>query len=517
MQTTDVSNVHFDEEFDVVVVGYGFAGAAASMAAHDNGAKVLLIEKMAYPGGISICSGGACRSARDFDKAFQYLKATNGGRTPDDVLAVLAEGMTTIRDHIENLAGVSGAKVISSEGEAGRAGGNYPFPGWDTFYHSSIAEVPGFDPLTYYPHVRGFPAGRLLFKVIEDNLAKQDIEIRLVTPALQLLTNSAGETTGVRVQASDGERRIKARKGIVLACGGFEANEEMKRQYWQMAPVLPVMARSNTGDGISMAQELGADLWHMWHYHGSYGFKHPDPSFPYAIRMKRLPDWFPEEGASARVQMSWIVVDQQARRYMNENDPYTQDTNHRAMELFDPVTQSFPRIPSHVILDEEGRKMYRLGMPAYNDWGISEHWTDDNLRELEMGFIRKAETLDELAELISVDAAVLNETIDLWNASCQLDRDEDFGRPPGSMMPIATPPFYTGEVWPLVSNTQGGPVHDADQRIISVTGRPIPRLFAAGELGSSFGYLYLSGGNLTECFVTGRVAGTNAASLESLD
>ena len=85
------------------------------------------------------------------------------------------------------------------------------------------------------------------------------------------------------------------------------------------------------------------------------------------------------------------------------------------------------------------------------------------------------------------------------------------------MTRVDTPPFYFGEVWPVVSNTQGGPVHNARQQIINVYGEPIPRLYAAGELGSAFGHLYLSGGNLAECLVTGKIAGTEAAALASWD
>jgi succinate dehydrogenase/fumarate reductase flavoprotein subunit len=76
---------------------------------------------------------------------------------------------------------------------------------------------------------------------------------------------------------------------------------------------------------------------------------------------------------------------------------------------------------------------------------------------------------------------------------------------------ITTPPFYFAEVWPICSNTHGGPVHDADQRVINSFGAPVPRLFAAGELGGVFGHLYISGGNLAECFVGGWTAGRNAA------
>ena len=94
--------------------------------------------------------------------------------------------------------------------------------------------------------------------------------------------------------------------------------------------------------------------------------------------------------------------------------------------------------------------------------------------------------------------------------------------PPGrgkttSMVKIATPPFYYAEVWPICSNTHGGPVHDAEQRVIDAFGQPIPRLYAAGELGGVFGHLYMSGGNLAECFVGGWTAGRNAARLPDWD
>ena len=90
--------------------------------------------------------------------------------------------------------------------------------------------------------------------------------------------------------------------------------------------------------------------------------------------------------------------------------------------------------------------------------------------------------------------------------------DDEHGRPPGSMVPIASPPFYAGEIFPIVSNTQGGPRHDAQQRIIDVHGDPIPRLYAAGEMGSCFGHLYLAGGNIAECLISGWTAGRGAAS-----
>ena len=87
-----------------------------------------------------------------------------------------------------------------------------------------------------------------------------------------------------------------------------------------------------------------------------------------------------------------------------------------------------------------------------------------------------------------------------------------WGRPPTSMLPIREAPFVYAPVWPIVSNTQGGPVHDAAQRILRPDGSAISGLYAAGEMGSLFGHLYMSGGNIAECFVGGRLAGLGAAS-----
>src|SRR5688572_25928583 len=102
----------FDEEFDVIVIGYGFGGATSAIEACDGGARVLLIEKMPDPGGISICAGGGIRIAADADEAFAYLKATNAGKTPDDVLRVFADGMVELDEYMSGLVRVNGAKMI---------------------------------------------------------------------------------------------------------------------------------------------------------------------------------------------------------------------------------------------------------------------------------------------------------------------------------------------------------------------------------------------------------------------
>ena len=132
---------------------------------------------------------------------------------------------------------------------------------------------------------------------------------------------------------------------------------------------------------------------------------------------------------------------------------------------------------------------------------------------MQNGILTKCESLGDLADAIGCDAATLEASLDRWNADCDAGRDSGHDRPPQTMAPIRTPPFYLGTIWPVVSNTQGGPVHDAKQRVLNPYGEPIPRLYEAGEVGSIWGHLYLSGANLSECFIGGRIAGREVAVL----
>ncbi len=522
-----VPETRFDEEFDVIVVGYGFAGSVSAIEASRAGAKVLLIEKTAVPGGISICSYGAVRCAGDVDGAYQYLTATNGGRTPDDVVRTLAEGMGEQEDYVRDLARINDAEVATTR-EEGKTTANYPFPGVNSFYQTTIRSIPNFSALAVYPWANGAPGGPLLFKVLDDNLSAQRIEIRLQTRAVRLIAPGADrEVLGLIAEGPNGTSRIKARRGVILACGGFEGNRNFQEQFWEGKPVLPAAARYNTGDGIVMSQDLGAQLWHMWHFHGAYGFKSSDPDYPYAIRVKRLPDWVPgaadggfvprrdETGVieQGQVKMAWILLDRYGKRFMNEYHPYLQDTGHRPLHYYEPTIQDYPRIPAYFITDETGRKLYPLGRPTSNDKDLRYDWSPDNSAEIKSGILKRANSIAELAGILGLDPQTTVDSIGRWNEHVAAGGDRDFGRPPGSMLAVKDPPFYGAPVWPVVSNTQGGPVHDAGQRIIDVWGKPIPRLFSAGELGSSYGHLYISGGNISECFVTGRIAGRAAATL----
>ena len=214
----------FDLSYDVVVVGYGFAGARSAIAVADCNSSVLLAEKEPTPGGISICSGGSMRGTRNPAGVFAYLKATNAGRTPDDVLRALADGMADMEEEIGTLAAVSGATVETKE-----VRGNYPFPGVEAFLDSKVTHVPGCEDLEKtYPHVMARPsaAGWRMFKVLEDNVARRAnaIEVRYEFAAERLIANAQREVLGVWFRTADGKPiAVKARRGVVLACGGIRS------------------------------------------------------------------------------------------------------------------------------------------------------------------------------------------------------------------------------------------------------------------------------------------------------
>ena len=508
-----MTDMTFDESYDVVVVGYGFAGAVAAIEAAKSGAKVLVLEKAPDPGGISICSQGAICCTANPDEAFAYLKVSNAGRIPDDVIRMIAEGMAQAESFLREAADGTGAEISTRP-----RGGNYPFPHRETFYYSHVDAIPNFNAQVFFPQVKGRIGGPYLFRVLQMKLDALGVEVRLSSPAERLIYTAEHEVRGVIAETPQGRKRFEARRGVVLSSGGFEANEQMKQEYWQLMPVLTAANKFNTGDGIRMAQEVGADLWHMWHFHGSYGFRHPDPDYPYGIRVKRFPDWVPGDSDAKMVgadmvdvPVAWILVNRDGKRFMNEQPPYLQDTGARSFEDMDTIIQQFRNIPAWLICDEDGRQLYPLGNPAYNDRDVHMEWSDDNLKEVDMGILKRADSLEELAKITGMPLDALKRTVENWNAMTDARQDAAHGRPPGSMVPIRKPPFYAGEIWPIVSNTQGGPRHDAQQRIVNVHGETIPRLYAAGEMGSCFGHLYLAGGNIAECLISGWTAGRGVA------
>jgi succinate dehydrogenase/fumarate reductase flavoprotein subunit len=486
----------WDLDYDVVVAGYGYAGAMAAMTAHDEGARVALFEKMPNPGGNSILSGGACLVGSDYDATLAYMRGTCADATDPEVVETYARGMVELPDLLSRLASEVGFDVTVNRYRAG----TYSFPGFEQFVALYVTRNEKYEGFSW---AKGTKAGGTLFWVVVEQMKRRPaIDVRLSAPVRDLIA-ADGMVLGVVVESEGQRLNVRARRAVVLCTGGFEHNPRLIQHYLDSPRPIAVSPLGNTGDGILMAQKLGAALWHMWLIHGGYGFS--VPGVPVALRHD-----YPGYRNSER-RMPWIALDKFGRRFMDEYPPAPQDTPFRTLQYWDPDLQDYPRIPCYLIFDEEGRELGPLARPVINDASIEFEWSADNLVEVEKGYIQRADTLDGLAERLNLDPTAVGETVDRWNENCRRGEDRDYRRPPGTMLPIQQPPFYSIEAWPIITNTQGGPVHNARQQVLDAYGEPIPRLYKAGEMGSVYGHVYALGGNNSECFIGGPIAGRHAA------
>ena len=122
-----------------------------------------------------------------------------------------------------------------------------------------------------------------------------------------------------------------------------------------------------------------------------------------------------------------------------------------------------------------------------------------------------SDTIEELASQLGIGPTALKETVSRYNEHCKTGEDTEFNRPTDHMSPIETPPFYSVELCLCLINTQGGPKHNNRAQVLDMEGKPIPHLYASGELGSFFGHLYQGGSNFPEALAFGRIAGENVA------
>jgi succinate dehydrogenase/fumarate reductase flavoprotein subunit len=483
----------WDKEADVVVVGYGGAGAATAMTAHDEGAEVLIIEKQTeenHTSNTQMCAG-VFVSPSSKEEAIAYMSVASlvnvdmpeSQDLPDDVIDVWAEYMSQNKQWFEDM-GVENFNVFADQGRD---------PDW-----------PGNDAIKAYQLMKedGSPGvGNYFFDFLAEQVDAREIEVMWGTPGKHLITNTEGEVVGVVAEGPDGEINIKAKKAVVLTTGGFEFDEDANKTYLPTYPMVFYGNPDNTGDGIRMAQEVGADLWHMTVLGGGFKVKFPD---------------FPTAFGIAMGTGSYVVTNKYGERFKAENALGGYSGYWNAV-VYDTVEYTWPRIPSYWIFDEELRT---AGPIVYTFFGAAGpvgmyEWSSDNSKEIENGWIIKADTIAELAEKLEMDPEVLEAEITQFNEYAETGEDAEFGRPADHMAPLSTPPFYAVKLWPGLNNTFGGPRRDATAHIVDVNGDPIPRLYSAGELGSIYVQYPQGGANVGECVAFGRIAGENAAAEES--
>ncbi len=438
---------------DVVVIGAGGAGLSAAVQAHEAGAKkIVILEKMPMIGGNSLrATGGLNACGTDVQKAKNindsvdlYVKDTmEGGHNINnpELVKTLAENSADAVKWLTSL----GADLS----DVGRGGG---------------ASVPRL-----HRPKGGAPVGPMIVDVLKKEVEKDNIEVRLNNKATEILKDKDGKVTGVEAVDKEGKEYTLDAKAVVLATGGFGANKEMVVKY---QPGLKGFATTNqpgaTGDGIVMAEKLGADF----------------------VDMKQIqthPTVVPEKGiliTEALRGNGAIMVNHEGKRFINELG--TRD------------------VLSKAILNQNGKTAYLI----FND-GVRK-----SLKACEdyftQGLVKEGATIEELAKNINVDPATLKATLDTYNGYVTDKKDKEFNKP--VEVSLSNGKYYAIEITPAIHHTMGGVKINPKAEVIGKDGQPIKGLFAAGEVtGGVHGGNRLGGNAVADIVVFGRIAGNSAA------
>ena len=494
-----------EEIADVIVIGGGGAGLSAAVSAAENGATVILIEKTAALGGNTVRAGGPFNAA-DPARQANYPAASEAAMA---TVYALAEEEAKSPEHQAVMDQLKADLAAYEKGDKNYlfdsialhtlqtyAGGDYMgyfdliqkltgealettewMAGNGVVWKDDISTVPG--GLWPRTHVPQGSAGGDYIKAGQAKAESLGVKIILDCKGEELIVEN-GRVVGVKAEKTDGTPvTLNANKAVVIATGGFAANKEMRKQY---DPSLnEELGTTNTpaatGDGIFMGQAVGANLVGMEY-------------------IQCLPLGDPETGALSGWMGAigveyYYQVNKEGHRFMAEDG--RRDTMTQALLK---QTDSM----SYVITDTNSE-----GADGLNLWG-------DNVEDLvAKGRIFRADTIEELAEQIGLDPAVLKATHDQFNAYVAAGADADFGR---SLFgdPIDTAPFYASPRMPTVHHTMGGLEIDLKAHVLDADGNIIPGLYAAGEVtGGIHGANRLGGNALLDIHVFGREAGKNAA------
>jgi succinate dehydrogenase/fumarate reductase flavoprotein subunit len=460
-------------EVDLVVVGFGGAGAAAAITAHDAGASVVVLEKQAAGAHTpsTRMSGGLVLAADDADGAAAYLDACAGGMVPPSVSAAWASAATEVLAWLEKTAGLTFSRI-------------------NTVEHPSLPGAEAWG--VYQPGKAAFRldpsagAGDALFAAVAGAVTSRGIDIRWETAALRLIVED-GRVVGVRTAA--GEIRAEA---VILTCGGYEFDEELKRDNLRAHPVHFYGNPGNTGDGVRMAQAAGAGLWHMNQMIG------------------RAIGHFPLDGGWLNFLIDLgtpghLIVDKHGQRYADETmQAELLHGFYYEMLAYDYERAEYGRIPSYWLFDSRRLDAGPLTLTHLGACKVGLYdWSPDNSAEIERGWIGRGDTPAEAGAAVGMpDPESLDAAVAAYNA---LETDP-LGREPDTLVPLE-PPYYCVPLYPGGSNTSGGPARNAQGQVLDPYGDPIPGLYAAGELGQPVGMLYPGdGANLSEAFTFGRLA-----------
>ncbi len=540
----------WDLEAGVVVLGSGGAALTAAIAAHDHGAKeVVILERSGMVGGTTAMSGGmlwipgnhhqlAAGIEESDEDVVAYLDSlAPGALDPETLWAFMQGGPEMLRFLEDNTpvrmasfsdfpdyqpyspgAKPDGGRSLDNQAFSFARLGNwaarvnpskmaYPLRGSlieatrGTLDEETLAEREAGD----YRGLGQALVGALFLGVIE-----REIPVEFEKRARKLVKDGE-RVIGVVAEDADGKNfRVRARRGVVIATGGFEWNETLVKAFIRGPMTGPVSVPENEGDGLIMAVEAGAQLGNMQNAFWQQSVLEMKPQHRNAKPNYML-------GSDERARPGAILVNKAGKRFVNEAVNY--NAMGKAVVAFDAGTHSYPNLPYWLIVDQRYRDKYPLftsppGTPTPS-------------------YMIEAPTLAELAAKAGIDPAGLEAEVARFNQMVRNGHDDDFNRgdttydnfymwgdmayePPFRTLGVLDQgPYYAVKMESGALGTAGGPKTNADAQVVDWTGNPIPGLYAAGNaMAAVLGEVYGGAGGtlgpgLTFGYLAGKHLGTH--------
>lgn len=438
--------------YDVVVVGSGGAGLAAAIQAHDLGASVVVVEKMSVIGGNTNKASAGMNAA---ETKFQKLKGI-----VDSKDLFYNETMTggknknnpeLLRYFVENAP--DAIDWLDNNG----------------IELSGITTTGGMSVDRTHRPASGAAVGGYLISGLVKNINRRGIEVMLDSNVTEIITENH-KVVGVKVTEEDGSIQTIKAKAVIIATGGFSANREMVEKY---RPDLKGFVTTNhkgaTGSGIMILEKLGA---------GTVDMKeiqiHPtvEQTTSYLISESI-------RGGGA------ILVSQIGKRFVNE------------LDTRDKVSAEIIKLPEHysyILFDQQVRDENKA---------VEEYVSHD--------LVVQADSINELAQKLSIDANTLSNTIERYNQFVNTKQDEDYGRTTGMRHPINKAPYYAIKIAPGVHHTMGGVTINTHTQVLDTAKNVIQGVFAAGEVvGGVHGANRIGGNAVADIIIFGMQAGRQA-------